>query len=164
MEVDPRFYSFRWLQKLPQLNSFQNARKIFMIRDPRDIAVSYYHSMAKSHVLPQSGASRDAILKMRGELETIDIDGFIQSDKAGPILRNIQNFAPYLNDPNSVFYRYEEIIFEKRNWVERVARDIGAVITREQAEKIASKSSRFRFSIRLERSRTTSISLKKASS
>ena len=36
-----------------------------------------------------------------------------------------------------MFYRYEEVIFDKRNWVERVARDIGAVISREQAEKIA---------------------------
>jgi hypothetical protein len=30
---------------------------------------------------------------------------------AGPVLRNIANFAKFLDDENSEFYRYEDIIF-----------------------------------------------------
>ena len=133
------YYSFRWLQRLPELASFGTSRKIFMIRDPRDVAVSYYYSLAKSHSVPAAGQSRDAILKMRKELETTGIDDFIQSGKAGPILRNIERFSPYLDDPLSTFYRYEDVIFDKRNWVARVAGDLGIELTREQAEQIADR-------------------------
>jgi len=131
------FHSFRWLQKLPGLASFPAARKIFMIRDPRDVAVSYYYSMAKSHQLPPSGKSRDAILALRSNLEMVDIDEFVQSDRAGPVLRNIQNFAAYLDDPASTFYRYEEVIFNKREWVRQIARDLSVELSDGDADAIA---------------------------
>lgn len=133
------FYSFRWLQKLPELAAFETARKIFMIRDPRDIAVSYYFSMAKSHGVPKSGRTREMLLKLREDTGRMDIDAFVQAGKAGPVLRNIERFGGFLDRPDSVFYRYEDVIFEKRDWVARIARDLDVDLPREKAHEIADR-------------------------
>lgn len=134
------FYSFRWLQKLPEVPAFTNCKKLFMVRDPRDIAVSYYFSMAKSHGLPKTGKSREAIAFLRREAESMDIDEFIQTGKAGPVLRNIERFADYHSDEQSVFYRYEDVIFKKRDWVRRIAFEIGAEVTADSADTIADRN------------------------
>ena len=87
------FYSFRWLQKLPELPNFAESKKIFLVRDPRDVAVSYFYSMKKSHVIPKKGSSREQIAKLREFANQTDINEFVISGKAGPILRNIQKFT-----------------------------------------------------------------------
>jgi len=133
------FYSFRALQKLPQLESFEKATMLFLVRDPRDIAVSYYFSMAKSHSLPKKGKSREALLKRREQAEKLTIDEFIQSGKANQILDNIQRFGDYLNDETSIFYKYEDVIFEKRKWVAHIAKDLGVELPSLTDEKIADK-------------------------
>jgi len=133
------FHSFRWLQKLPELDKFNSSKKVFMIRDPRDIVVSYYYSMRKSHTLPEKGKSRESIIEFRKETESIDVDIFVQSGMAGPILRNIQRFSDFYDREDAVFYKYEEIIFDKRNWVMKIANDLSVELSREQADLIADK-------------------------
>ncbi|MBV7397357.1 sulfotransferase domain-containing protein [Mameliella sediminis] len=133
------FYSFRWLQKLPEVAAFEKARKLFMIRDPRDVAVSYYFSMAKSHGLPKAGKSRESISKLREETSAMDIDSFVQEGKANPILRNIARFANYLDRDDSLFFRYEDVIFDKRNWVAQIARELSVDLSQEICDRIADK-------------------------
>lgn len=133
------FHSFRWLQKLPELAAFGPARKLFMIRDPRDVAVSYYFSMAKSHGLPKTGRSRESIAKLRSETDAMDIDEFVQAGKAGPVLRNIERFAAWLDDQQSVFFRYEDVIFDKRAWVVRIAQELQVTLSEEACHRIADR-------------------------
>jgi len=133
------FYSFRWLQKLPGLAAFADRRKLFMIRDPRDVAVSYYFSMARSHGLPKTGSSRDTITALRKEAGAMGIDEFVQAGKAGPILRNIERFAEYLEDPAATFYRYEDVIFAKRDWVAQIAGDLGIALPEQALQEIADR-------------------------
>ena len=133
------YYSFRWLQRLPQITGFMSRKKIFMIRDPRDIAVSYYFSMARSHGLPKKGKSRELISGLREDANRMGIDEFVQEGKAGPILRNIQRFSDYLDDEFSTFYTYEDVIFSKREWVEQIASDINCNVPTETINEIADR-------------------------
>lgn len=131
------YFSFRWLQRLPEINGFKSCKKIFMIRDPRDIAVSYYYSMARSHGLPKKGTSRLLMTDLREDANRMGIDEFIQTGKAGPILRNIQKFSDYLDDEFSTFYKYEDVIFRKREWVHQIASDINCNVSTAVINEIA---------------------------
>ena len=133
------FHSFRDLQRLPEIKSFDRACKIFMVRDPRDVAVSYFFSMAKSHTLPAAGQVRDEILKIRELANELTVDEFVQSGKANHALANIQRFADFLGQDNAVFYRYEDIIFEKAAWVRQIASDLKIEITEDDVHKIAKR-------------------------
>ena len=131
------FHSFRELQRLPEIKSFGRARKIFMVRDPRDIAVSFYYSMAASHVVPENGALRDQILTRRDAANTLSIDGFIQAGHVDYFLRNVESFADFLIAPNTTFYRYEDVIFEKPGWVQQIALDLGLDVAKGKTDWIA---------------------------
>lgn len=133
------FYSFRWLQKLPEVRAFGAARKIFLVRDPRDIAVSYYYSMAKSHVIPKGGRSRNQLMGLRKAANILPIDEFILAGHAGPILRNIERFASFLGDERSTFYKYEDVIYEKQEWVKRLCCDLGVTLSGDRIEDIAGR-------------------------
>ncbi|MFN4128819.1 MAG: sulfotransferase domain-containing protein [Paracoccaceae bacterium] len=133
------FYSFRWLQKLPEVAAFDRGRKLFLVRDPRDVAVSYYYSMAKSHGLPKAGRSRESISKLREETSAMDIDSFVQGGKADPILRNIARFAPYLDRDDSLFFHYEDVIFNKRAWVTQIVGELAVDLSTEACNRIADK-------------------------
>jgi len=140
LEQDGLVYmSFRDLQKLPQLASFQHGKRIFMIRDPRDVAVSYFFSMSQSHTLPKEGDAREGLIKMRETASGFDIDQFIQKGMANAVLRNIESFAHFLNTENTVFYKYEDIIFDKESWVAQIASDLEVEIPQNDIERIAKK-------------------------
>ncbi|MCB1342351.1 MAG: sulfotransferase domain-containing protein [Pseudooceanicola sp.] len=131
------YTSFRDLQRLGELTSFQTGRRIFMIRDPRDVAVSYFFSMSKSHVIPEGGAAREDMLRMRDAAAQSDLDSFIQRGMANNVLRNIQSFAQYLGTPDTVFYKYEDIIFAKEPWVAQIAADLGISVPQDDIARIA---------------------------
>lgn len=133
------FHSFRLLQKLPTVKAFQSGRKIFLVRDPRDIAVSLYFSLRQSHSLPKPGKSLDLLLEVRKTVEAMDIDEFVLTDQAAAALRNTESFAPYWGGENCTFYRYEDVIFEKRRWVAQIAESLGAEISEETCNLIADR-------------------------
>lgn len=131
------FSSFRSLQKLPDIPSFERSPRIFMVRDPRDVAVSFYFSMAKSHSLPKSGSTRQSLENVREKAQRQDVNAFILGGGADNILRNIERFCSYKSHKNVEVYRYEDIIFEKRAWVRQILRDLSVEIDPIKANQIA---------------------------
>lgn len=96
--------------------------KIFLLRDPRDVIVSYYFSITKSHPSPGAGPARDALLANRSEVESLSIDAFVQRENGFLILQNIRTFLKWTKElPNSTLFRYEDIIFAKEAWVKAIA-------------------------------------------
>jgi hypothetical protein len=134
------FYSFRWLQKLPNLSNFDSSKKIFFIRDLRDVAVSYFYSMTKSHGIPKSGASKDSILKARKEAEGQDINEFLLEGKCNTILNNISKFYSYRNCPNSKIVKYEDFIYDKRKLVSILLEFLDAELETSDINEIADRN------------------------
>jgi hypothetical protein len=95
------------------------SRAVLLVRDPRDILVSFYFSVAKSHSLPAAGQLRENIASEREKALNSDIDAWVIQKVPG-FLSRFRAYKKWLDahEPGAVrIYRYEDVIFEKRRWL-----------------------------------------------
>lgn len=114
-------------ETLGATDSYRDALKIFMFRDPRDALVSEYFSDAYSHALPKqdaAGEGREAFLKKREEAQNADIDQWVL-DKVGGIRKTLTAYAGALDDPKCLVLRYEDYIFQKRRMIVKILDHFG---------------------------------------
>jgi len=118
------FYGFRALpffhERSLTLSAFQ---KIVLIRDIRDMVVSHYFSMMKSHGLPDKGEARDVLLAARAASLSMDIDAYVLSGSADHMAKSLASYAGM--QPRTRLYRYEDIIFAKRAWLTDICDFLG---------------------------------------
>lgn len=68
------------IESIPE---FEKYRVVLMLRDPRDVLVSNYYSMAYSHVLPAEGSSRrEAFVQRRIRAQQTPLDDFVRERSA----------------------------------------------------------------------------------
>jgi hypothetical protein len=115
-------YSFApirtWHAGIPPIDNY---RVVLMLRDPRDVLVSFYFSMAKSHALPLIEAmSRDTIMRERASAEASTIDDYV-IERAPELLDRYRNYINHvMGRPNVLFLRYEEMVSDFSGWLNRV--------------------------------------------
>lgn len=103
---------------------FQGARKILLVRDPRDALVSEYFSIRHSHRLPERNAETSPVALQRQEALAGDIESFVLT-RAPELNRTIDGFAPLLGDPKLRLFRYEEVVFDKAAWIRAMLAHFG---------------------------------------
>jgi len=86
----------------------------FLVRDPRDILVSMYFSVIKSHTVPKDHKNFQA---QRREAQNMDIDEFVKF-KAPVIQSKFDQYTKNLDMDKLSCYRYEDVIYEKKTWLE----------------------------------------------
>lgn len=134
------FHGFRTLWILPYVRRFRNSRKLVLVRDPRDIAVSYYFSVAKSHTIPEAGDVRERMLDQRRSANDVDINTFVRSGRCDFVLSNMRALMRLLeSDPECRVYRYEDVIFRKREWVADIAQVCGFDLDEATMNEIADR-------------------------
>ena len=112
------FRGFRDFPIFLARNPFLEVRKkILLVRDPRDAIVSSYYSFIHSHTVPISGSLRDRIIDDRLQFSDMTIEDFAL--KQVDTVRNSFNLYHQALTRNHLLkiYRYEDIIFEKFNWI-----------------------------------------------
>lgn len=114
----------------------RDARKILLVRDPRDIATSLYFSQAKSHVAPPEGELKEQFDKVRSEALSLSIDDYIQKGKANTVLDSMTSFTRLLGSQRLNLFRYEDIIFRKREWILELARILQMKVPDQMLENI----------------------------
>lgn len=115
-------------------------KKIFLLRDPRDAIVSFYFSMKKSHSPPGDGPAREAFLAKRAHIDSLNIDEFVQQGNGLFIFENMRTFLEWSKSlPNSTLFRYEDIVFEKRAWVNSIAEIFNLKVSTPKLNEIADK-------------------------
>lgn len=102
--------------------AFAGARKVFLVRDPRDALVSQYFSDAFSHRLPDAGA--EAFARKRAAAQATPLEAFVL-EKARNLDRVLLAFRPVLADPNCLVLRYEECVLAKRAMIARILGHFG---------------------------------------
>jgi hypothetical protein len=98
-----------------------NLVRLFLIRDPRDAIVSYYFSMKNSHALPARGDIRESLVQQRTDLESIDLEDAILSNRFGYFFDEIERIALLSQRSGAIIYRYEDIVFLKEKWIRDLA-------------------------------------------
>ena len=106
---------------------FAAARKILLVRDPRDALVSEYFSNAYSHEMPLenggSGATQDMMELRRTALQA-SIEAYVQR-QAPALNRTFMEYADTAADPLTKVFHYEDVILAKRRWVRDIADHFG---------------------------------------
>ncbi len=105
---------------------FTAARKILLVRDPRDALVSEYFSNAYSHSLPKGGqgdATRE-LLALRQAALTASIEAYVLR-QAPALNRTFMEYEAVAADPATKVFRYEDVILAKRGWVRDIAAHFG---------------------------------------
>jgi hypothetical protein len=136
-----RGYCYRGFRGFPPyLKRFEIAqnKKILLVRDPRDMVVSFYFSAARSHALPSCGIVREQLLHRRTEARTTDIDEYCQSI-ASAFISKFQSYESILSTELRL-YRYEDVIFDKKSWLTDMLNYLEVVLDRSSIERIATQN------------------------
>jgi hypothetical protein len=119
---------------------FMNAKKILLVRDPRDALVSQYFSTLKTHSLPQQntgpGGAADQLLKQREAAKNMSIDDYVLMN-ARSFRNTLQEYAPLLEDPNLKVFHYEDVILEKGPWIHQMLKFAGLPAPKQFIERVA---------------------------
>lgn len=118
--------------------AFKDAKKILLVRDPRDALVSEYFSSAFSHRLPDRKAEGSLIEQRREEALGQSVEDYVLA-QAKQLNRTIDFYRPLLGDANLRLFRYEDIIFDKPAWIRAIAAQFGWEAPDALVEEIVAK-------------------------
>lgn len=112
---------FRFFPDFP-IPILETAQAVLLVRDPRDVLVSLYFSLSQSHVLPSPGSPlAKALLSRREKARATPIDDWVVENH-GAVIRSMEGYIAqrFAARPNVAIYRYEDVIFRKREWIEHM--------------------------------------------
>jgi hypothetical protein len=139
--VFERGYCYRGFRIFPSyLRSFDlsKKKKILLVRDPRDMIVSYYFSMSQSHVIPDTGPVRDELMTMRDVTRSLSIDDFC-IDNSGKFLNEFESYQSVLQGEHRL-YRYEDVVFNKLDWLNDMLWYLGLALNPDDRRRIAEEN------------------------
>lgn len=93
--------------------NFKNAKSVLLVRDPRDMLVSLYFSIAKSHVVLKGD---EKFSNERINANSTSIDDFVIS-RAESYLSNFNRYKESLNGKELLTFKYEDVIYNKAAWL-----------------------------------------------
>jgi hypothetical protein len=132
---EPAGYCYGGFRGLPsgmELPSFAEGRTILLVRDPRDMLTSLYFSDAFSHRPPPGDATEGPLVRAfeqrRQEALASEIDEYVL--RAAPwLLKSFQMLEHKTAGLRPKLYRYEDVIFEKADWMRDVASFLNLEVT-----------------------------------
>ena len=112
------FKSHRTLKELPQ-----KVRRIYVVRNPKDTCVSYYHHLTRTERWPPTIE----------EFTEVFVAGRL---KWGSWFRHIESSSRFIHDPTVLTLKYEDISQDLMNVVQRVSKFCGVDLTNEKLERV----------------------------
>lgn len=138
------FCGFRHFPKFIKLFGIENRKLVLIVRDPRDILVSYYFSMKYSH--PKFVASTDNPddIQAMNDRNTVSrltekpLDDYVLILSHG-IKLAFDSYSHLIDNTNIKIFQYENFIFNKYQWINDVVKhfgwDVPEIILREVIAK-----------------------------
>lgn len=136
------FGGFRALPKTFEIPNLGTRKSILLVRDPRDMLVSHYFSMRSSHPDPgkalttsmQGLSRRDLALKLSVDEYALDYTSYYT--------RQLDRYIDVLeaNRDNFTVFRYEDVIFNKKQWIADICKTFGWDVSAWAIGRIARKN------------------------
>lgn len=104
---------------VPGIPDLEKYKVILMIRDPRDVLVSWYYSIGISHSIPPASSNRkEEYLRKRAMAQEMSIDEHVISE-SDRVFNILQNYQKYLLDhhPHVYITSYEEMTADFPVWL-----------------------------------------------
>lgn len=121
------YYGFRYVPAFMLSNKakFVNRNAIVLVRDPRDCVVSAYYSFLKSHVVlaDKGSAVAQQVEKERKIHTSSSVDEYALTE-VHRFVEELESYA-YFSHENTRIFRYEDIIFDKRNFFTQAINHLG---------------------------------------
>jgi len=129
-----------WLPSLR--DTLDDYRVICMLRDPRDVLTSLYYSVAYNQVDPgrKSGGIK-GFRAYRKETLGMTIDDFVLKEADGFLSRYKIYCKEFLKRDNVLFIRYEDMICDFKDWLERILNFLNIEISEGTKKAIIEKAS-----------------------
>ena len=126
---------------VPGIPDLENYKVILMIRDPRDVLVSWYYSIGISHSIPPASSNRkEEYLKKRALAQEMSIDEHVisESERVFNILQNYQKSL--LEDyPHVYITSYEEMTTDFPAWLTSLLEACDLELRTDLQEKLIQK-------------------------
>jgi hypothetical protein len=108
-----------------KIPSFESHKTVLLVRDPRDIVVSQYFSVSRSHIVPEGDQRSGAAARMLADREKaseVTVDEYAR-EKLDYTARVYGKYIKYgvHKMPNVKLYRYEDVIYQKAQWLQSIA-------------------------------------------
>jgi len=104
--------------------AYTGARKVLMVRDPRDALVSEYFSNAYSHSLPVTGQGLETMKEARQQALASSVESYVLS-RAEQLSGTMMEYGSLTDDPLTRIFKYEDVIMHKRALLTDISRHFG---------------------------------------
>lgn len=119
----------------------ETAPSILLVRDPKDMLVSNYFSNAFSHRPPTDDEESPAyqqFMKRRERIRNTDINDYVRQI-VGNTQRMFASYRALLHKPTLKIFRYEDVIEQKRPWVNEILDHFGWTVPGETVDEIIAR-------------------------
>ena len=117
----------------PQTPHPDKVKIILSSRDPRDCCVSFYHHMI---------SMKQEALDLFGIKAPESFDEYFEDWMSfGAWYRNVASWWPHKNDPNVLWFRYEDMVRDLSDTIEQILDFLGWTLTEKQKQNVLQYSS-----------------------
>jgi hypothetical protein len=116
-----RGYCYGGFRAMPRhpVPPLADCRAVLLVRDPRDMIVSQFHSFRASHVVPPDAGPDHPMRRAREAAQRQTLAQFAPG-AAQRFARRVEGYLAqgFAFRPATAVFRYEDVVFAKRAWVD----------------------------------------------
>lgn len=124
------------LRRLIDIHHLERYKVLLFIRDPRDVLVSHYYSIAFSHGLPGNSNRRASFLAIRDNVRSMDIDEYVLN-ACGRFLPIYEEYCELLTRvPNTAVLLYETFATDFPRWASQLSDALEVELSQKDLEEL----------------------------
>lgn len=133
---EPEGYVYTGFRHYPHFTlPLAGHRLVWLVRDPRDMLVSLYYSVTRSHAVPKS---HRVFREKREQAQSLSLEEFVLRN-ANTYLRSFARYRDQLPVEHLKVYRYEDVIYEKERWLRELVEFLGLPLKRRLVRTVAKR-------------------------
>jgi len=116
--------------------NLDNSNLILLVRDPRDILVSLYYSVAESHEIPEN---HQTFANNRAIARSLDINSYCERYAPQIAAQHARYREAFDQAPQLRTFRYEDVVFDKAKWLREMVEIAGIKVVKRHVRKVAKR-------------------------